>query len=77
MCGNASTGPYKATEKNSELFKNFTVENEWLQVGEVGNTWDFTKGFLMSAHKETLSKVSSVANFANLQPLVLHRKIFK
>ena len=73
MRGNASTGLYKATGKNPELFKILTVENEWLQVGEVGKTYDFTKGFLMSSHKETLSKVAS---FANLQPLVLHRNFF-
>ena len=33
------------------------MENEWMQVGKVGEILDFTKGFLMSAHKETFSKV--------------------
>jgi len=37
MCGNVSTGPYKATGKNSELFKNFAVKNESVEVGEVAN----------------------------------------
>ena len=50
MCGNASIDPHKATEKNPELFKHFGAENEPVQVGEVANIRDFTKGFLMSAH---------------------------
>ena len=28
----------QSDRKNSDVLKNFTVENEWLQVGEVGKT---------------------------------------